>query len=132
MYNTAIIRLSLINKEVYQMNIKESLPRAKWWAMNVNVKDTVGGEVLKSLIKYIERKENVTYVLTTFKNTAWGLRSSDNELKYVETKVYKTKKGCENYINTFLNTSTLVHVKASTKCFSYSDRHIDVQQIKTK
>ena len=68
------------------------------------------------------------YVLTIFKNSAWGQRSTDNEMKYEDTVVYKTEKACNRFINKYLGAETLKMSKGR-ESFDNCFRRVDVQVI---
>ena len=68
------------------------------------------------------------YVLTIFENLAWGQRSPDNEMKYGNTIVFKTEKGCNKFINKYLSAETL-KVSKGRESFDNSFRRVDVQVI---
>ena len=48
------------------------------------------------------KKQKFMYACVKFNNAAWGTRCPENRLEYVETKLFKSWKGVNNLLNTFL------------------------------
>lgn len=51
----------------------------------------------------IMKNPKYIWVVVKFNNTAWGLRSHDNKLSYLETKTFKSWKAVSNELNAFLD-----------------------------